>query len=115
MVGRDLLPEGEIAAPTDSASLALEAARLEAEGLGPLDLAVSPGEVVGVAGLMGSGRSRLLNVVMGARPMTHGQMRLAGSSYRPHSPRMVLLRGLAMCLRIARRRGCWSMRRFGGM
>jgi ABC-type sugar transport system ATPase subunit len=86
MVGRDLLPEGEIAAPADGTTLAFEARALEAEGLGPLDLTLRPGEVVGVAGLMGSGRSRLLHVVMGARASTHGEMRVAGARYHPRSP-----------------------------
>jgi ribose transport system ATP-binding protein len=85
MVGRDLLPEGDIAAPGEGSTLAFEARGLEADGLGPLDLALRPGEVVGVAGLMGSGRSRLLHVVMGARPSTGGEMRLGGASYRPRS------------------------------
>ena len=84
MVGKDLLPEGEIAAPGDGPFI-FEARQVEADGLGPLDLTLRPGEVVGVAGLMGSGRSRLLHVVMGARPATKGEMRLAGSLYRPHS------------------------------
>ena len=35
---------------------------------------------------MGSGRSRLLHVVMGARASTRGEMRLAGARYRPRSP-----------------------------
>jgi ribose transport system ATP-binding protein len=85
MVGRDLLPEGDIAAPGEGSTLAFEARGLEADGLGPLDLALRPGEVVGVAGLMGSGRSRLLHVVMGARPSTGGEMRLGGAAYRPRS------------------------------
>jgi ribose transport system ATP-binding protein len=85
MVGRDLLPEGDIVAPQDGATFAFEARGLEAEGLGPLDLALRPGEVVGIAGLMGSGRSRLLHVVMGARASTGGEMRLAGERYRPKS------------------------------
>jgi ribose transport system ATP-binding protein len=85
MVGRDLLPEGEIAAPGTGVTPAFEARQLAAEGLGPLDLRLRPGEVVGVAGLMGSGRSRLLHVVMGAQPSTHGEMRLAGAPYRPRS------------------------------
>ncbi len=82
MVGRDLLPEGEIAAP-GGGPLAFEARQLEADGLGPLDLTIRPGEVVGVAGLMGSGRSRLLHVVMGARQATKGEMRLDGHVYSP--------------------------------
>ncbi len=86
MVGRDLLPEGEITAPAAGTTLAFEARALEAEGLGPLDLTLRPGEVVGVAGLMGSGRSRLLHVVMGARASTHGEMRVAGARYHPRSP-----------------------------
>jgi ribose transport system ATP-binding protein len=85
MVGRDLLPEGEIAAPGDGSIPAFEAHQLEADGLGPLDLELRPGEVVGVAGLMGSGRSRLLHVIMGARASTHGEMRLDGATYRPRS------------------------------
>ena len=52
-----------------------EALQLEAPGLGPLDLTLGEGEIVGVAGLMGSWRSRLLRVVMGARAATRGQMR----------------------------------------
>jgi ABC-type sugar transport system ATPase subunit len=86
MVGRDLLLEGEIAALADGATPVFEARQLEAEGLGPLDLTLRPGEVVGVAGLMGSGRSRLLHVVMGARPSTRGEMQIGGASYRPRTP-----------------------------
>jgi len=86
MVGKDLLVEGEISAPQVGSQLAFEARALEAEGLGPLDLALRPGEVLGVAGLMGSGRSRLLQVVMGARASTGGEMRLGGAPYHPRSP-----------------------------
>jgi len=86
MVGKDLLTEGEISDPQRQAPFIFEASQLQAEGLGPLDLALRPGEVLGVAGLMGSGRSRLLHVVMGAQPSTGGEMRLGGSSYCPRSP-----------------------------
>ena len=86
MVGRDLLLEGEIAPLADGATPVFEARQLEAEGLGPLNLTLRPGEVVGVAGLMGSGRSRLLHVVMGARPSTRGEMQICGASYRPRTP-----------------------------
>jgi ribose transport system ATP-binding protein len=86
MVGKDLLPEGEIAAAHIDAPFVFEASQLEAIGLGPLDLALRPGEVLGVAGLMGSGRSRLLQVVMGARASTGGEMRLGGEPYRPRTP-----------------------------
>jgi ribose transport system ATP-binding protein len=85
MVGKELQDTGEIAAPRAGAQFAFEARQLAAEGLGPLDLTLRPGEIVGVAGLMGSGRSRLLHVIMGARPSTSGEMRLAGATYRPRT------------------------------
>ncbi len=85
MVGKELLAEGDLTPPDRELAPAFEARQLQAEGLGPIDLSVRPGEIVGVAGLMGSGRSRLLHVIMGARPATGGEMRLGGSRYRPHS------------------------------
>jgi len=86
MVGMEILTGEELAAPAEGATLAFEARALEAEGLGPLDLKLRHGEVVGVAGLMGSGRSRLLHVVMGARASTRGAMELDGANYHPRSP-----------------------------
>ena len=54
-----------------------------ADGLGPVDLEIRRGEILGVAGLMGSGRSRLVHTVAGAQPATGGQMVLDGRRYRP--------------------------------
>jgi ribose transport system ATP-binding protein len=96
MVGKDLLPEGDIAASGDGETLAFEARALEAEGLGPLDLALRPGEVVGVAGLMGSGRSRLIHTVAGAQPATGGTMTLGGKPYAPHNPADGSAAGIAL-------------------
>jgi ABC-type sugar transport system ATPase subunit len=59
---------------------------LAADGLGPVDLEVRAGEIVGVAGLMGSGRSRLIHTVAGAQPATSGTMTVNGRRYSPRSP-----------------------------
>ena len=53
---------------------------LTAPGLGPISLSVNQGEVLGVAGLMGAGRSRLLHTIFGAIERTDGEMTLAGSA-----------------------------------
>lgn len=58
---------------------------LRVEGLtgGPLDdvtLDVRPGEVVGVAGLVGSGRTSLLETIMGVQPRQLGHVEVAGRS-----------------------------------
>ncbi len=85
MVGREVIVEREQRPLDDKAAPAFEAIGLTGHGVGPIDLSVRPGEVVGVAGLMGSGRSHLLHLVMGAKPVVSGSMRLGGADYRPAS------------------------------
>jgi ribose transport system ATP-binding protein len=61
-----------------------------------VDLTLRAGEVVGVSGLQGSGRTELLEAVFGVRPFTRGTMRLAGRDVRPRSPRDAVRAGLAL-------------------
>jgi ABC-type sugar transport system ATPase subunit len=96
MVGRELANAEQLDRPDADASLVLHARGLEAEGLGPIDLEVRAGEVVGVAGLMGSGRSRLLHVLMGSIPSSGGSMSLAGKPYRPRDVADAVLAGVAL-------------------
>ncbi|PWJ48290.1 monosaccharide ABC transporter ATP-binding protein, CUT2 family [Quadrisphaera granulorum] len=81
-------------APTTAAPL-LRVSGLCTAGLGPLDLEVRPGEVVGVAGLLGSGRSRLLGLLAGQVPRTSGSVQLAGREIHHRSPRAALADGVA--------------------
>ena len=69
---------------------------LTADGLGPVDLDVRAGEIVGVAGLMGSGRSRLLHTVMGAQPRTGGSVVLEGADFRPSHPADAVEAGIGL-------------------
>ena len=94
MVGKDLLPEGEHrrarrAERHSRSRRGSSRRRASARSISR----VRPGEVVGVAGLMGSGRSRLLHVVMGARPSTGGEMRLGGRALPPAQRRRRRRRG----------------------
>lgn len=63
---------------------------LEIEGaIGPLrhvELSVRRGEVVGIAGLLGSGRTELLEAIAGIRPLDRGSIQLAGEPYAPREP-----------------------------
>ena len=84
MVGRELGGLVEVTAAGEGAPV-FEARAVTTENFGPIDLTVQPGEVVGVAGLMGSGRSTLLHLILGARRTTGGEMRLDGRPYHPHN------------------------------
>lgn len=67
---------------SDNAAPALELAGVGDEKLIDLNLQVFPGEIVGIAGLGGSGRSRLLKMIYGAREPQTGEIRLNGEACR---------------------------------
>jgi ribose transport system ATP-binding protein len=95
MVGREL--EQQAAEPAARGPEAvLEVRGLTAEGLGPIDLRAGAGEIVGVAGLMGSGRSRLLRVLMAAQPRLAGEVRLRGRPYAPRDTADAIAAGVGM-------------------
>lgn len=101
MVGRDLsevlLEEHRVDRPVPSGvSPGLRLVGVTASGLGPIDLSVHPGEIVGVAGLVGAGRSRLLHVIAGAQPMLGGEMEMEGRPYRPHSVGEAVTAGIGL-------------------
>ncbi len=65
-------------------------------GAEPFDLTVRAGEVVGVTGLIGAGKSELLEQLYGSRPLVSGELRLGGEPYRPRDPRAAIDRGVAL-------------------
>ncbi|GAB3165826.1 sugar ABC transporter ATP-binding protein [Myceligenerans halotolerans] len=75
--------------------------RLQAIGLGrkgsiqPYDLDVYPGEVVGLAGLLGSGRTELARLLTGADRPDSGTTRVEGALRKLHTPRAAMARGIA--------------------
>jgi ribose transport system ATP-binding protein len=77
-----------------------EDAALSVHGLtgGPLrgvDLTLRKGEVLGIAGLLGSGRSELLRMIFGAYPIDAGAITLEGKSYKPTFPDAAIDAGIA--------------------
>jgi ABC-type sugar transport system ATPase subunit len=62
----------------------------------PVDLSVARGEVVGLAGLLGAGRSELVRAVFGADPVGGGQVLVDGERVPPGSPRDAARRGIGM-------------------
>jgi ribose transport system ATP-binding protein len=61
-----------------------------------IDLTVRPGEVVGLAGLLGSGRSETVKAIYGAMHTDGGQVTVSGKKVRPNSVRGALRAGIAL-------------------
>ncbi len=56
---------------------------------------LSAGEILGVAGLSGSGQTELIRALMGVDPLRSGEIRLEGTRLRRHSPFGAWRKGLA--------------------
>jgi monosaccharide-transporting ATPase len=76
---------------------------VEASGLGlsgsiePFDLALYGGEVVGLAGILGSGRTELANLLFGVDKPDSGTLTMGGKTVRDYSPSASISRGIALC------------------
>ncbi|MBT2117175.1 sugar ABC transporter ATP-binding protein [Dyella sp. LX-66] len=101
MVGRDLLDaDGALAspAPPADAPLAIDAQGLACRGkLHPVDLHVRRGEVLGLGGLLGSGRTELARLLFGLDRAEAGELRIGGAPVALRHPADAVARGLALC------------------
>jgi ABC-type sugar transport system ATPase subunit len=98
MVGRATTLIGE--PHEESAELASRPVALRATGVGraprlkPVDLHVGEGEIVGVFGLVGAGRSRLAKTLFGLEPATEGTIEVLGRERRIRSPDQAIAAGM---------------------
>jgi galactofuranose transport system ATP-binding protein len=104
MVGHELaaLTELDRQPPTDLAELP-DTPVLAAAGLGrtgaiaPVDLAMRPGEVLGLAGLLGSGRTELARLLFGADHADSGTIAVDDQPARLRSPIDAIAARVAFC------------------
>ena len=61
-----------------------------------VDVDVRPGEVVGLAGLLGSGRSETVKAIFGAQTVDRGEISVGGAPVRIGSPGRALAAGIAL-------------------
>jgi branched-chain amino acid transport system ATP-binding protein len=66
------------------------------EAVRGLSLEVRPGEIVGLIGANGAGKSSTLHAIMGVAPVTGGDIRLGDSSLRGRRPEDVARDGVAL-------------------
>jgi simple sugar transport system ATP-binding protein/ribose transport system ATP-binding protein len=83
--------------PRAGAEVVLSVEGLSQPGvLDGIDLQVRRGEIVGIFGLMGSGRSELAHALAGAAKGVTGTIRVAGKALRARSPREAIEAGITL-------------------
>lgn len=96
MVGREVTA---IYPPTESAPgesvLALKGVGCAARGVQGIDLQLRTGEIVGMAGLVGAGRTELAQILFGLTPADAGEIQLSGKTVRIDDPRTAVAYGIA--------------------
>ncbi len=96
MSGRDLLAFERTQSGELSPEPVLRLAGLGRDGMyDEIDLTVHAAEVVGLYGLMGSGRTELALTIFGALQPDRGRMTLHGQHFHPSSPAMAVRQGVA--------------------
>ena len=97
MVGRDLPPApARATAAGRSGGLAIRGLRTAAWPAHAIDLDVRRGEILGLAGLVGAGRSEVARAVFGIDRMRAGSLQLDGRTLDVRSPPDAIRAGLAL-------------------
>ena len=97
MVGRDLSEfyDRQIHSP-GKVVLDVEQIRTPEHPNTEVSLKIHAGEIVGIAGLVGAGRTELLQTLFGVTPALGGTIRMNGELIRPQSPRDAIAAGMAL-------------------
>jgi ribose transport system ATP-binding protein len=99
MVGRDLTqfyPKIHRPGVGGAAVLTLDQIRYRGGPDAPVTLDVRAGEILGMAGLVGAGRTELSEAVFGVRPLVSGELRLDGLPIRVSRPSDAIAAGVVL-------------------
>ncbi len=95
MVGRELTqsyPQRQ----AQPGEVALELQGLSGNGNAPISFRLHKGEIVGVSGLVGAGRTELAKVIYGAAAADGGTLLVHGKAMRLSSPKLALAAGIGL-------------------
>jgi len=95
MIGRKMdetvpPPEAEIGEKV------FEVKGLSGHTVSDINFSLHKGEIVGLAGLVGSGRTDILRIIYGADPISTGELSLFGGNYLPKTPAKAIQNGFVL-------------------
>ncbi|WP_323014567.1 sugar ABC transporter ATP-binding protein [Devosia sp.] len=112
MVGRELT-NSYPQRPAPLEENALELRELSGNGNAPISFTLAKGEILGVAGLVGAGRTELAKVIYGAARRDGGDILIFGQKINARSPRQALRAGIGLVPENRKEEGCFLERPIG--
>lgn len=95
MIGHEISPK--VLSRRSLGAVALQCSGLtQTPGLHDISFEVRAGEILGISGLVGSGRSRLARALFGIERLDSGEMTVFGEPYSPRSPSDAITRGIGL-------------------
>ena len=100
MVGR-AIDSGRVGSQAAAGRVVFEARGLSAASDAPgavrdVSFSLRAGEIVGLAGIVGAGRTEIARMIFGLDPVGAGAMRLGDAPFRPRAPAQAIARGVAL-------------------
>lgn len=96
MVGRELKETYPARKACIQQEILLETQDLCGNGVSQINLQIHKGEVLGLAGLIGAGRTELAELIFGVKPKTGGKILYKGNETNPRTPRQAINLGIAL-------------------
>ncbi len=107
MVGREIsqmFPKAEV--PIGDVVLSVEGLCLDG-WFRDVSFDLRAGEILGIAGLVGSGRSNVAETIFGVSPANAGQIRVRGKTVRIANPKAAMAHGMAFLTEDRKETGCF--------
>ena len=106
MVGREMTQQYPPRKPCiDKDNVMLELQHVYGNGDEDMNLKIHAGEVLGLGGLVGAGRTELAEVIFGAKPKDSGKIIFRGEEINPKTPREAIDLGIALVPEDRKRHG----------
>ena len=102
MIGKELeeliIESGNKKEGKANSELFLQAKHVSSKGkINPFSLDIHKGEIIGLVGLLGSGRTELARLLFGADKADTGKIEINGRSVQLNTPKQAISKGIAFC------------------
>ena len=96
MVGRKMSETFPKREPNNSDDTLLEVKNLSGNGIRNISFKLKKGEILGFAGLIGSGRTELMELIFGVKKIKEGEIFFNGKKFTPKNPKYCINNGIVL-------------------